>query len=413
MQQNIKNVNNLKKEILIVGGGFAGVQCALDLARKGAECSITIVSKEDDLIYYPAMYRYVTGSPQDQVAIPLAQIFKKYPEVAIINDEITHIDAQQKMVTGASGAVYNGDYLVLAIGSENNYFHIEGVDQISYNFKSFEAAEILRARIHKLFEGHVHSEIEEMLVSLHFVIVGGGPSGVELAGELAVYAAELARFHSLPESIVTIDIVERNERLLARMPEKISRKVAQRLQGLGVHLLLNRTMIKNESWTVFLRDMKLGAKTVIWTAGVRSPDVSQDIDGLTYTKRGSIVVDEHLETQLKNGVFALGDIADGPHSGLAQGAISHGNHVASVIAADLKSKKRPQQKIKEPWHVVPVGPGWGALHFRKITLFGWLAWASRFLADARYYMSILPISEVIAVLKQQRTRVHETTNHKS
>lgn len=410
MQYFQEKINEEVQKVLIIGGGFAGVRCALDLAKQSrGALDIVLVSKGPDLVYYPAMYRYVTGAAEQQVAIPLAQIFRKYPCVRIVEDTIASIDAEQKMATGVSGDVYEGDYMVIAVGSENNYFHIEGVDEISYNFKSFEAAQILRDRIHSLFMQHAQSETEELLLALHFMIIGGGASGVELAGELAVYAGELARLHELPESLVTIDIVERNERLMSRMDPKVSHQIEKRLKKLGVHLLLNRSMIKNESWTVFLGDMTVGAKTVIWTAGVQSASVSQNIPGCTYTERGKIITTEHLETQPGSGVFAVGDIADTQYSGLAQAAIVDGGHVARVIVADMTGKERLERREKEPWHVIPIGPGWGALQYRGIRLFGRLAWAARFFADIRYYLSVLSFSDVLNLLSQKRTRAYEAT----
>lgn len=410
MQYFQKKIHNTPQSVVIIGGGFAGVRCALDLAKKSSgEISITLVSQGPALIYYPAMYRYVTGAPEQQVAIPLHQIFKKYPHVTITQDTITAIDADAKEATGASGLLYTADAMVIAVGSENNYFQIEGVDEISYNFKSFEAARILRDRIHALFMQHAQSETEELLLALHFMIIGGGASGVELAGELAVYAAELARLHELPESLVTIDIVERNDRLMSRMDPKVSHKIEQRLKKLGVHLLLNRSMIKNDSWTVFLRDMTIGAKTVVWTAGVKCADISQNIPGCTYTERGKVVVTEHLETQEGSGVFAVGDIAETQYSGLAQAAISDGAHAARVILADFNNQKRPTPSVKEPWHVIPIGPGWGALQYHGIKLFGVLAWGARFLADIRYYLSILSVWEVFKILSNKRVPAHDAT----
>lgn len=409
-----KKINDEQKNILIIGGGFAGVSCALNLVKKySSTYHITLVSRESALVYYPAMYRYVTGSPKEQVAIPLSQIFKKYPQVTIIQDDIVHIDAYEKKAMGSSNEMHSGDYLVIAVGSENNYFHIEGVDEISYNFKSFEAACILRDRIHSLFLQHAQSEIEEILVALHFMIIGGGASGVELAGELAVYAGELARLYNLPKSLVTIDIVERNDRLMSRMDPSISRKIEQRLQMLGVHLLLNRSMIKNESWTVFLRDMTIGSKTVIWTAGIQPAKISQNILGCTYTEKNKIIVTEHLEVENCPGVFVLGDIAETKHSGLAQTAIADGEHVAHVIYADIHDQQRCDYTSKEPWHVFPIGPGWGALQYRNIKLFGRIAWYARFLADIEFYLSILSIKDVLAIMFKKRIRAYEAVNKKN
>lgn len=407
MKHTQEHVQSLAKpDVVIIGGGFAGVRCALDLAKKNKDKAIMVVSDADEFTYYPAMYRFVHGAARAHVAIPFVDIFGPYTNITFVQDTITQVEPDARRAVGESGRAYEAEHMVFAVGSDTNYFHIEGVGEYSFNFKSIDAAATLRDRVAELFSRHVGCDTAEMLVALHFVIVGGGASGVELAGELATYTRELAQAHGLPESLVTIDIIERNERLLGRLDPRVSDAVEARLRSLGVNLLLNRSLVKSESWTTYLGDMTLGAKTIIWTAGVQPARASQNISGLSYTDRGKIMVDEHLQAVEFENFFVAGDITDRPDAGLAQVAIEHGQCIARILEADWSGRSRPRIQSSKHWHVLPIGPGWGALQRGNFVMVGWLAWAMRFVADIRFYLSILSFKKVFQMLVMRRNHPH-------
>lgn len=377
--------------ILIIGAGFAGVRCALDiLKQKRPTTKVTIVSKYDYFEYYPAMYRVVTGSSPLEACLRLEDIFKG-KDINVIEDTIVQIDPHTKTAVGKDGAQYKGDSMVIAIGSEMNYFHIEGVEELSFNFKSIHQALRLRRRIMELFEQHKSLTLEESLVSYHFIIVGGGASGVELAGELALFTQRLAKKHGVPESLVTIDLVDAGDRILQTFSKEVSRKVTKRLRSLGVNIFSNRILVKNESWTVFLKDMKMGAKTVIWTAGVKNNVLYATLaDVFQFDARGRVVVDEYLQAEGFDDVYVLGDNASTEHSGLAQTALHHGQVVAEVIKKRIRGKVPGPYKAKDIAYDVPVGPGWAVLVIKGMTFFGRIPWMMRHLIDLRFYWSVLP-----------------------
>jgi NADH dehydrogenase len=381
-----------KKRVVIVGGGFAGVRAALDLSNHVAEgIEVRLISDRDYFEYYPAMYRVVTGSSPLRVKIPLRDIFYK-KNIEVINDRIIDINPKEKKVTGTSGYVYEADSLILAIGSEMNYFNIEGLEDISFSFKSIDKALDLRKRIHMLFEHYAHSEIEETLVSLHFVVVGGGASGVELAGELAVYLRNLANRYEIPESFITLDLVEASSRVLNRMPEKVSRKATQRLRELGVNVLANRTLIKGESWTVFLKDMNMGARTIIWTAGVKNNDLYKELaDVFEFDGKGRVLVDRHLQAEGCPDVYIAGDNAATLYSGLAQTAIHNGSFLAENIIRENRGWKKTYYHPKENSFDIPIGPGWAILVTPAVSLFGKIPWLLRHIIDLKFYLSLLPV----------------------
>jgi len=393
--------------VVIVGGGFAGVACAQKLLRSDTSLHVTLISSKEFLTYYPALYHVVTGLNPEYAQIYYDDIFEKHlhsdSPFQFIHDTVTACDNQGREVITQSGDSYQYDYLVMATGSEAHYFNIEGVEERCFTFQSSHAAVHLKERIVNMARNHLVSSKEEMLKALHFVIVGAGASGVELAGDLASFARSLVSAHGIPESMVTIDLVERNERVLSRLPEKVSEKAEMRLRKLGVNLFLNRSMVKSESWKVFLSDMTLGAKTLIWTAGSRPHASTQNMNGFNYTKRGKIEVDEHFRAKNVEEVFVAGDLAAVGDSGLAQSAIRHGKHIAQVIEGSVSGKVLPDEyEVRELPVNIPIGVGWGIMAYKETVVTGWLAWILRFLIDARYFWSLVPFNDVVNRLMMVR-----------
>ena len=383
-----------QKNIVIIGAGFAGISCAMRLARLLPDDTITLISNKDYFEYYPALYRVATGSSPLQACVMLSDIFERYPQISVVEDTIIDIDPTGKTVTGREGK-YTADYLVITVGSENSFFNIEGVAEFSFNFKSIHQAIRLRNRIEELFKLSVHVSPEEQLLNLRFVVVGGGPSGVELAGELAQYTKDLAKKYAIDESFITIDLVEAGPRLLGRMDTKISHKATQRLREIGVNIFANRILTKDESWTVFLRDMKLASKTVIWAAGVQNNILFKSVENFEYDGRGLVVVDDYLQATGFENIFIGGDNARTQYSGMAQTAIYDGNYIAETIYAKMKSRALKKYIPHPVSYDIPVGPGWAVLQHAGITLYGRLAWWMRHIIDLRFYLSILPMRKAL------------------
>lgn len=385
----------MQQKVIIVGGGFGGIRTALDLAgRPGFD--ITLISKNPNFEYYPGLHKMLGISNHVTVQIPLATIFKN-KEVSVVIDNVTSVDPVKKEVV-TSGGTYSGDFLVLAIGSQTEYFGIPGVQEIAYGFKSVAEAQKLRDHIQELFEKHTTTEKAETLVSLHMLVVGAGPNGVDLAGELAAFTKQLAKKHSIAESFITIDLVEAGPRILGMMPEEVSKKAADRLRALGVNILCNRDLRKDESWTVTMADMSVGARTLIWTAGISTNDLVTKIPGFALAKRNRVIVDEFL--QPKNGevifkdVFCIGDIADTQYAGLAQTALADGEYVAQVIARECAGKKPRNYSAHPVAYNIGVGPRWSVLIIGTFKAFGIIPYILRTLIDIRFFLSILPVAEV-------------------
>ncbi len=382
----------MQQKVIIVGGGFGGIRTALDLAEKpGFE--ITLISNNPNFEYYPGLHKMLGVGELVTVQIPLTTIFKG-KQVNVVVDTVTGIDAQEKSVTTTSG-LFKGDFLVLAFGSQNEYFGIAGLPEMAYGFKSVEEAQKLRNHIESLFEKHAKTEKTETVVGLHMVIVGAGPNGVDLAGELVVLDKYLAKKYGIAESFITIDLIEAAPRVLGVMSESVSRRVEKRLRNIGVNVLCNRDLKKEESWTVTLSDMTLGAQTLVWTAGIITNELVKNIQGFKLAKRNRVMVDEHLQAVGFKNVFCIGDIADTKYAGLAQTALADGAYAAQTISRECTGKKLKNYSPKPVAYNIGVGPRWSVLVIGKIEIFGLLPYIIRTLIDIKFFLSILPIREVV------------------
>ena len=394
--------------IIIIGGGFAGIRAALDLARSlpvsASEPQITLIAKNEYFEYYPGLHKIVGVSEHPTYQIPLADIFpaEKYGNrVRIIIDTVTAVDAHAKTVrlsstraTDGSAAVLSADYLVLAMGSQTEYFGVQGLPEMAYGFKSVAEAKRLRAHVEDLFQKHMKTDKAETVVGLHMVVVGAGPNGVDLAGELAALDRLLAKKYGIVESFVTIDLIEASSRVLSMMPESVSHRVEKRLRSLGINILCNRDLRKEDSWTVVLADMTLGAKTLIWTAGITTNELVKSVAGFQLGKKNRVAVDEFLQAKGMQNVFCVGDVADTQYSGLAQTALYDGAYVAGVIAKKIAGKTFPSYVPKTVAYNIGVGPRWSVLIIGKFVTYGLFAYAMRTVIDIHFFLSILSPKKV-------------------
>ena len=387
------------KKIIIVGAGFGGVRCALDLiAQKPPKTRIILISDKPHFEYNPTLYRAVTGRSPLEVCIPLEEIFKN-KEIEVLEDFITEFDLKEKILKGKSGSRYSFDFLVLAMGSETAYFDIPGLKELSFGFKSIREALLLKKHFHELFTFYEKADLEEKVKAAHIVIVGGGATGVELAGELAVYTKRMAKNHNLDPSLITIDIIEAASRLLPALLKNISEKVESRLRELGVNVFLNRKVVKEEVEEVFLKDMELKTKTVIWTAGTRPNYLYTQIKGLDFDQNGRVKVNEFLEAEEFNDIFIIGDAAATTYSGMAQTAIHNGRYAAKIISRKIRSQSFFPYKDKKPAYAIPVGPSWAAVLIGPLRFYGRFGWLVRRLADLRYFFSILSFKKALLAFR--------------
>ncbi len=385
-----------ERKILILGGGFGGIIAARELARKNLKNThITLLSNKNYFEYYPALYRVVTGASPIEVCVPLSEVLPKKVECNV--DAVKEVNVAEKFVTGESGSAYHYDDLIIALGSETTYFGLPGIEDLSLGFKSVNEALRLKNHLAKLFEEHQHPSQGEMVAHFHIVIVGGGPSGVEVAGDLSVHMQKLAKEYKVDPSFITIDLIESGGRLIPSIPPASSARVLARLRKLGINVFLNRFVVKEEIEQVYMKDMSLQAKTLIWTAGTQLNRLISTIQGLSFAKNKRVEVDEYLGAKGTDSVYIIGDAAATPYSGLAQTAIYDGEYVADVIAARTKGREPKKYKPKKTAFSIPVGDNWGVFVMGPFRMYGYPAYIMRHMIDFMFFSGVLSVKKLFSL----------------
>jgi len=378
-------------QITIVGGGFGGVKAALTLSKK-KNAHITLITDKPDFQYYPALYGTATGNSHLQSWIPLGEIFAGHDNIEVIIDSVTTLDKAAKTITTASGATHKYNKLILALGSVTTYFGIPGLDSYAYGIKSHD--EITRLKEHLLEEFSKPDGADK-----DFLIVGAGPTGVELASALGTYLKHLKNRYKQREPRITISIIEAAPRVLPRMSEKASALVAARLKKLHVHVELNKKVEEETADSLIVSGKPIKSHTVIWTSGVaNNPFFKANADQFELSPNGKVVVDVHLRSGAD--VYVIGDNAFTQWSGLAQTALRDGIFVAKHILGTSKKK----YVAKLPPVVVPIGEDWAIFEYKKIRFGGRLGSLIRSAADFVGYSDILPFGQALGVWRAQKIK---------
>lgn len=396
------------KKVVIVGGGFAGIEIARRLA-KDTKAAVTLVSNNDTFQYYPNLYRMVVGATVNQVSIPLSKIIPS--NVSVVIDTYTGIDPTKKTITLKNGGEMSYDYVVLALGSEPNYFGIDGMEAHSKSFLSIEKARSLNQYLLQQIKEAKGLSDEAAKAKLHTIIVGAGPSGVELAGALRPFLVKEAKKEGVNPKLISVDLLDSSPRVLAAIPESASKLVTKQLQKNGVTVYTNYgvnacdedcIMVTNKN-TPEPEQLKLTASTVIWTAGTKINSIFSAIPGVVMTEKKRVHVTAMLTLPTADTVYIAGDGSGTPYSGLAQTAIDQGEYLAAAISARIRNKRVGEYVPKQGTFVIPVGKHWAILNYKSLVISGLAAFIIRFLVDARYFLSITSVSNVINMLKKENS----------
>jgi NADH dehydrogenase len=367
-----------KEKVLIVGGGFGGVKAAHNLA-KNKNFEVTLISTDDELRYYPTLYLTATGGSRSNSSIPYSTIFEGL-KLNIVRDEAVSLDRKSKVVTTQSGASFGYDSLILALGVVTNYFGIPGLQEFSFSIKTQDEA----AR----FKEHLHKQLaDEKKPDLNYIIVGAGPTGIELAGALPAYLKKIMKNHDLTERKIHIDLIEAGPKLLPMMPSSTSRRVEKQLKTLGVKLYLNSKVEGEDIDGLTVSGKPIRSHTVVWTAGVtNNPFFSTN--GFAIMGRGKVGVDAYLQTELD--IYVIGDNANTPFSGLAQTALYDGEFVAENLIRKVENKTLKNYNPKKPISVIPSGPHWAAVVWGKKHFNGYMGYLVREAADLAGFHDLEP-----------------------
>lgn len=373
--------------VVIVGGGFAGVKTALNLANRPG-FAVQLISDHTHFEYHGALYRSAVGHSPKEVVIPLKSIFEK-TNVELILDSAGFIDAKKQRLVSAGGEIYPYEQLVLALGNTTNYFGIPGLSDHTESMHNIASTIRLRKRLVELFSKQQNRPIR-------IVIVGAGASGVELAGELPQFAELVAKRNALTSPKLKVVLIDGAERVLPGLRPAASKKAARRLHELGIELHLGVQVQSCEVGKLCLNAGDLAADLIIWTAGSKPVDFYQvNSEVFTLGRGGRVVVDNYLRAQPYANIFVLGDNADTAYAGMAQTAL----YDASFVSRNLVRLQHGQHPIPyrahKPLYVVTVGPKWAVVEHGNRVSSGYRGWRVRRQADLAIFKNFEPYKQAI------------------
>ncbi len=366
--------------VVIVGGGFAGLQAAKALAD--APVRVTVVDRRNHHLFQPLLYQVATAvlSPAD-IAQPIRSVLRGQANVDVILAEAIGIDAVAKEVVLKEGRL-RYDYLILAAGANHAYFGHDEWEPIARGLKTLEEALDIRRRILLSFEeAERETDPVRRKALMTFVVVGGGPTGVEMAGAIA----EIAR-HSLARDFRHIDtrdarvmLVEAGERLLSTFPERLSRQALGDLEGLGVEVLFGRPVTAVAPGLVTVGDEEIAADTVVWAAGVRASPLGRSL-GAELDRAGRVMIERDLSILGHPEVFVTGDMASladargRPLPGVAQVALQQGKWAAANILRRIDGRPTRAFRYRDLGNLATIGRNSAVADIRGLRLTGFIAW---------------------------------------
>ena len=361
----LKELKAARPRVLVVGGGFAGLHAARGLAHLPVD--VTLVDRRNHHTFQPLLYQVALAvlSPAD-IAQPIRAIFRRQGNAEVLMDEVTGIDPVAREVTLASGARVHWDYLVLATGATHSYFAHPEWAQLAPGLKTIEDATEIRRRVLLAFELAERQMVEHgWHPPLNFVVIGGGPTGVELAGAISDIAQLYMKhdFRHIDPRTSRVLLLDGSPRVLSAYPEDLSAKAEASLKRLGVEVHTHCQVTNVGPGWVEAEGKRIEAVVTLWVAGVEASPLGKMLaqtSGVTIDKRGCVMVNETLNPAGLPNVFVLGDLAhfeQGGHQvpGVAQPAMQMGDHVAKMIAADLKGKTRPAFRYFDKGDMATIG----------------------------------------------------------
>jgi NADH:ubiquinone reductase (H+-translocating) len=373
--------------VVILGGGFAGLECAIELAAH-KDIHVTLLDRNNYQQFQPLLYQVATSilSPSN-AAFALRDILRDHPNVDVQMDEAVSIDLTRRSITTASGQTHSGDFLVLATGSRVNFYNSPGAEEHSLPLYTLRDAEALRSTILKALEQADLNPEKQTGGQLNFVVVGGGPTGVELAGTLSDTLQQLLQdeFHHAAQLRPQIHLVERGPAVLAMFSPASQKYAASALEKHGVQLHLGVSVNAVSSDGVSLSDdSQIDARTVVWAAGLNAATATLQPEPQRLPN-GRFVVDKDLAVPGFENVYALGDIANALDSGekplpqLAAVAKQAGKHCAVNILATLDRKPTTPFVYSDRGIVAMIGRNaavteLGSEHFELVGTFAFAAW---------------------------------------
>jgi NADH:ubiquinone reductase (H+-translocating) len=367
--------------VVIIGAGFGGLECALRL--KGAPVEITLVDRRNHHLFQPLLYQVATASlATSEIAWPIRHLMRDRSDVTTLFATVSGVDTDNKRVLLDDGDMLPYDTLVLATGARHAYFGHDEWEPFAPGLKTLEDATTLRRRILVAFErAERESDPEKRAALLTFVIVGAGPTGVELAGTIAELAQDTLPpdFRNIDTHQARVVLIEAGPRVLAGFADDLSAYAQASLESIGVEVVLGQAVTECSADGVVYGGKHLQARTLIWAAGVRASPAAEWLHA-TADRAGRLQVMPDLTVPGHPDIFAVGDtvtIADqkgNPVPGIAPAAKQQGGHVAASIRARLRGEATAPFRYSHAGSLAQIGKRKAVIDFGAIKLRGTIAW---------------------------------------
>jgi NADH dehydrogenase len=350
MASAASGTGSARKRVVILGGGFAGLNAAMGLAKQPVD--VTIVDRRNHHLFQPLLYQVALAvlSPAD-IAQPIRSILRDHPNTEVLMDEAIGFDLSQRRVQLKTGVQLQYDYLIVATGSTHSYFGKDEWVKLAPGLKTVEDATEIRRRVLLAFELAERQMMETgSHPALNFVIIGGGPTGVELAGAISdiarLYMA--SDFRHIDPSMAQVLILEGSQKILSAYPDDLQLKALEQLNDLGVKVRTGAQVSDIQPGYVMVGDERVDSVVTLWAAGVQASSLGKLL-GVEIDRRGCVLVDEHLNPPGHAEIFVCGDLAhveqDGKQvPGVAQPAMQMGHYAAKRIGQLLEGTSGRKDK---------------------------------------------------------------------
>lgn len=378
-------MSDAKPRVVIVGGGFGGLAAAK--ALKSAPVDVVLIDRVNHHVFQPLLYQVATSvlSP-GQIGAPIRRILRKQKNTIVILGEVTGVDRDRQCVivnsSDRSNVAVEFDYLILATGATHSYFGHPEFERFAPGLKNLADAVAVRNKVLQTFEqAEAEEDPSRHRDLLTFVLVGGGPTGVEMAGAIAVLVHSTLRseFRRIDPESARIILIDRSTRVLATFSESLSQAAAERLQSLGVEVRLGQEVKQIDGDGVMVGGERIPSKTVIWTAGV-SPSPAGKWLGAETDHAGRVRIAPDLSVPGHPNIFVIGDTASldqggKPLPGVAQVAMQQGRYAGDLIVTKLQNRPAPPPfRYFDKGSMAVVGKGFAVLESGRVRMSGYVAW---------------------------------------